>query len=445
MEDSSNPSGSCKLGTPTKCSSSMTFDFANPFTKLLQDINDQSTIEKSWNCSLFCSGYLPNSTTNDVPSMHDLTFHMNSNNTFYEFPFRRSSSFMFDPNEFSGVKDAQKITNHLKQLCRDNGFEINVIKSYKSGKDTVKKFNCKHNRAPEEIPSTSVFHGDSLQQAGTKTQTMKRKKGRSQNRSKDGKTTKVSIPTKRKTRSFAPISEACRCKFNFQIFCLDDGNWFLAKKERDTTLSHFHHIGHVKTNPELLSISHKELTDDQLNLVTNCVELGLSDSIISKLLSREVDKDGILSREQIKYVRMKHEAEQIVADHQQQDCKLTSAEKLLNKFSNLVSRGEDIYYCALILDRHGEYLIRLPPGRPRKNQKNDKGDPNNPTCSANCEYKHKKSIILSCFLTSCLIIMKQFVSIRNKFVIKCFNSKFNHCVPIVLWRNTFLFFRFIEC
>ena len=47
MEDSSNPSRSCKLGTPTKCSSSMTFDHANPFTKLLQDINDQSTIEKS--------------------------------------------------------------------------------------------------------------------------------------------------------------------------------------------------------------------------------------------------------------------------------------------------------------------------------------------------------------------------------------------------------------
>ena len=410
MEDSCNRSGTCKLGTPTKCSSSMTLNHANPFTKLLQDINDQSTIEKSWNCSLLCNGYLP-IPTNDGPSTHDLTFHMDSNNTFmYEFPLKRRSSFMFDPNEFSGVKDVRKIALHVKQLCRDNGFDINVKKTYKQGKELIKHFSCKHNRAPEEFSSnTAEFHGDSLQQAGTKTQTMKRKKTRSQNRSKDGKTTNVCIPTKRKTRSFAPMSEACRCQFHFKIFCIDDGNWYLGKNNPEMNVSHFHHIGHVKTNPELLSISHTELTDAQLNLVANCVELGLSDSIISKLLSREVKMDGILSREQIKYVRMKHEAEQIVADHQK-DSHLTSAEKLLNKFSNLVSRGEEIYYCALILDRHGEYLIRLPPGRPRKNQKKDIGDPNIPTCSANCEYKHKKSIILSCFVTLCLIT-KQFVSI----------------------------------
>ena len=385
MEGISNPSGSCKLGTPTKCPSSSTFDHANPFTKLLEEINVQSTIEKSWNCSLFCSGYVPNSTTNDVPSMHDLTFHMLSNNTLYEFPIgRRRSSFMFDPKDFSGFKDSQEITNHLKQLCRNNGFDINVKYTRKVRKDLVKYYNCKHNRAPEETASTSVFHGDSLQQAGTKTQTMKRKQVWSQNRAKDGKTTKPCIPTKRKTRSFAPVSEACRCKFYIKIFCLDDGNWFLSKEEGDTTPSPFHHIGHVKTNPELLSISHKELTDDQLNLLTNCVELGISDSTISKLLSREIQMHGILSSAQIKYVRMKHEAEQIVAEHQQ-DCKLTSAEKLLHKFSNLVLRGEEIYYCALILDKDGEYLIRLPPGRPRKNQKNHEADPDNPTCSANCE------------------------------------------------------------
>ena len=124
----------------------MTFDHANPFTKLLKHINDQSIIEKLWNCSLFCSGYLPNSTTNDVPSMHDLTFHMVSNNTLYEFPLgRRSSSFMFDPKEFSGVKDSQEITNHLKQLCRNNGFDINVKYTHKVCKDLVKYYNCKHN------------------------------------------------------------------------------------------------------------------------------------------------------------------------------------------------------------------------------------------------------------------------------------------------------------
>ena len=140
---------------------------------------------------------------------------------------------------------------------------------------------------------------------------------------------------------------------------------------------------------------------------------------------------------------MKHEAEQIVADHQQ-DCKLTSAEKLFNKFSNLVSHGEEIYYCALILDRHGEYLIRLPPGRPRKNQKNDTGDPNHPTCSANCEYKNKKSTILSCF--SNIMSHNETICFDSKyFVIKCFNSEFNHSVQIILWRNTFLFFSFIEC
>ena len=296
---------------------------------------------------------------------------------------------MFDSNEFSGVKDVVKITNHVKQLCRDNRVNINVKQTYKPGKDLIKNFNCQHNHAPEEFTSNSAeFHGDSLQQAGTKTQTLKRKKKQSQNHSKDGKTTNVCIPTKRKTRSFFPISEACRCKFYFKIFCINNSNWYLGKNNPDMNLSQFHHIGHMKTDPELLSMSHRELTDDQLNLDANCVELGLSDSTISKLMSRQVKMHGILSREQIKYIRMKNEAEQIVADNQK-DSNLTSAEKLLNKFSNLVSRGEEIYYCALILDCHEEYLIRLPPGRPRKNQKNDKGDPNNPTCSANCEYKHK--------------------------------------------------------
>ena len=110
-----------------------------------QEINDQSTIEKLWNCSLLCSGYLPNS-TNDGPSMHDLTFHMDSNNTFYEFPLGQSSSFMFDPNEFSGVvKDLRKITTHVKQLCCNNGFDVNVKQTYKPGKDLIKNFSCKHN------------------------------------------------------------------------------------------------------------------------------------------------------------------------------------------------------------------------------------------------------------------------------------------------------------
>ena len=81
MEDSSNGSATCKLGIATKCSSSMNLNHANPFTKLLQDISDQSTIEKSWNCSLLCNGYLPIQ-TNNGPSPHDfITFHINQNNT----------------------------------------------------------------------------------------------------------------------------------------------------------------------------------------------------------------------------------------------------------------------------------------------------------------------------------------------------------------------------
>ena len=88
----------------------------------------------------------------------------------------------------------------------------------------------------------------------------------------------------------------------------------------------------------------------------------------------------------IKYVRMKHEAEQIIADHQKDSQHLSSAEKLLNKFTNLVSCGEEIYYCALILDCRGEYLVRMPPGRPRKICK-DAGDTTNAaTSTTNCEF-----------------------------------------------------------
>ena len=70
---------------------------------------------------------------------------------------------------------------------------------------------------------------------------------------------------------------------------MDDCNWYLGKNPNsDNGHSHGHHVGHVKMNPELSSISHKDLTEDQLKLVANCVELGLNDAIIAKLLSREV-------------------------------------------------------------------------------------------------------------------------------------------------------------
>ena len=294
---------------------------------------------------------------------------------------------MFDPEKFSGLKDTDKITLHLNELCRENGFKMWVPRTCKGGRGIIiKEFKCNHNRDVQSLSSNVVFNGDSLQQAGTKVQTMKKKKNRSQNNTKDSKTSKCSLTTKKKTRTYAPVCEASRCKFQLNVFCVDDCNWYLGKNlNSDNGHSHGHHVGHVKMNPELSSISHKDLTEDQLKLVANCVELGLNDAIIAKLLSREVNMQGILSREQIKYVRMKHEAEQIIADHQK-DSHLSSAEKLLNKFANLASRGEEIYYCALILDRRGEYLVRMPPGRPRKICK-DAGDTTNAaTSTTNCEF-----------------------------------------------------------
>ena len=166
------------------------------------------------------------------------------------------------------------------------------------------------------------------------------------------------------------------------VFCVDDCNWYLEKNLNiHDGHCHGHHVGHVRMNPELSSISRKDLIEDQLKLVANCVELGLNDAILSKLLSREFNMHGILSREQITYARMKHEAEQIIADHQNYS-HLSSAEKLLNKFANLVSRGEETYYRALILDRRREYLVRMPPGRPCRNCKHA-GDPNAASSSTN--------------------------------------------------------------
>ena len=55
MEDGSN--------SPTKPTSSKTIHHANPFTKLIQDINLKSNVKKSRNYSLFCNGFLAHSTT----------------------------------------------------------------------------------------------------------------------------------------------------------------------------------------------------------------------------------------------------------------------------------------------------------------------------------------------------------------------------------------------
>ena len=74
MEDQTSYSN-CKPATPTKPKSSNTIHHANPFTKLINEINDKSNVEKSWNCSLFCTGYLPNPTA-DGPSDQNLVEHM---------------------------------------------------------------------------------------------------------------------------------------------------------------------------------------------------------------------------------------------------------------------------------------------------------------------------------------------------------------------------------
>ena len=42
-----------------------------------------------------------------------------------------------------------------------------------------------------------------------------------------------------------------------------------------------------------------------------------------------------------------------------------------------------------------------------------KGDPNIPTSSANCEYKNKKSIVVSLFVTLCLITKKLFQFLKT--------------------------------
>ena len=74
MEDQTSYSN-CKPATPTKPKSSNTIHHANPFTKLINEINEKSNVEKSWNCSLFCTGYLPNPTAVG-PSDQNLVEHM---------------------------------------------------------------------------------------------------------------------------------------------------------------------------------------------------------------------------------------------------------------------------------------------------------------------------------------------------------------------------------
>ena len=131
MADQSSFSN-CKSATPTKPTSSNTIHHANPFTKLIKEINQKSNVEKSWNCSLFCTGYLPNPTAVG-PSEQNLVKHMDPTRFLYDFPFQRRSSFMFDPEKFSGLKDTDKITLHLNELCRENGFKMWVPRTCKGG------------------------------------------------------------------------------------------------------------------------------------------------------------------------------------------------------------------------------------------------------------------------------------------------------------------------
>ena len=176
MEDHQSSYSNCKSATPTKPrTSSNTIHHANPSTKLIQEINHKNNIEKSWNSSLFCTRYLPNPTTVGL-SEQNLVEHKDPSWFLYKFSFQRRSSFMFDVENFSGLKDMNKITLHLNDLlCWENGFKIWVPCTSRGGV-IIKEFKCNHNCDVQSLSSNVVFIGDSLQQAGTKSRQRKRRK-----------------------------------------------------------------------------------------------------------------------------------------------------------------------------------------------------------------------------------------------------------------------------
>ena len=359
--------------------------FTTNFTKdlplkksVLVSCLDQKLADTSkWDCKIISFG----ATSLDQPILceYNLCEYLHPRYTPNKRPPHSMSYFEFDHNTFVGSsKDMVLLMKqHITVICRNAGFNIYVCHSVVKDVGTRLariSFKCSHNRDPVVLKKNEgTFTEGLVQMNGIKKQNVKVPHGHQRNSknmkssNSTGKRSNSHGREIRKTSSQRPNCCENKCDFQFKIFCCaHNQRWYLGiNTTNDGTTSQLgsHHNGHHYLRPELSQCKIDEASNEETELIKQCTTLGLTESFIALLLEARSDRFGYFSKKQISYIRSKILAIDAVCNHRD---KQSSAEKLIEKFDNMIKNGEDMQYVALVHSSNDGYLIKMPPGRPPK-------------------------------------------------------------------------------
>ena len=290
---------------------------------------------------MLCSGY--GTSQDETPSTYNICDRV------YDIPFVgfskglgacSMSNFKFDPNEFKGAAAYTDIKDKLVEKCKAAGFFLTSTKHcYKKPIRSGTRLAylhlvCEHNKPSIEELSIEIQEEFSSAPPNTR-------------------------------RTTRPLLAKDRCPFHIRIFCnKKDECWYLLASHVPSCIPQAcAHRGHPPLPPESVRTVITNLDEDALELALQCSLLSLDNSVIAQLMNVRSSGTDRFTSSQIRYAITRHKADNLVKNFGN---KISSAEALLNDFEELIGKGEDLDYVAMV--HHGDegFRIKLPKGRPPK-------------------------------------------------------------------------------
>ena len=323
---------------------------------------------RTWRCAMNCVGYI---NRHDLePRTMDICQFIDKDTIRY-LTIQSKSAFMFDPKQFHGNSPDMILSmeSYLKNESRRNGFEL--VRDHKKSKTTPRgkvlcslQFNCKHNQ-PVVTKQSWTNDTEDMHHPQTKKEPQKQTKTR--------KVVNDSKPTRRRLFTHKPSAEDLRCPFSVKVFCdVKDSNWYLAYNTQngDDNVSTNHvydpslHRGHFKLDADSIEIPRKDLEkhcEERINLLST---VGINSQFTANIVNLELNGclEGYVNRQNICQMQHSRNIDQLLSNATKD---MSSAEKIINYFDNMISKGEEIEYCALIHSGQHGFQVKNPKGRPK--------------------------------------------------------------------------------
>mmetsp|Transcript_15000 Transcript_15000/g.28232 ORF Transcript_15000/g.28232 Transcript_15000/m.28232 type:complete len:809 (-) Transcript_15000:162-2588(-) len=323
--------------------------------ELYEKLNQHYNTQLTWSNPILCQGCSASNIART--QMTDIRPLLRT--TAASFPGGHSrTSFQFDRSLFQGTSKETIIAlkSHIFNACREAGFYLAVAGAGKpSSKNQVYfiLFQCDHNRVDRFNPN---HYGDGkMQKMGTKIQT---DHGYKKQKNTNG--------TARKTYSASSPIDGGKCRFRLRVYCSAiDETWYLSRCECvEDDVDPGAHNGHIAMPPEYIRTPLYMLLEDKdsLQLLHQCKQHLATDPFVTAILRERTQLQSIKPK-QMQYLMSKLRAQELLTNNINN---LSSAERLLKQFDDLVEGNEEINYVALIHSFDQGYKLRVPKGRPSK-------------------------------------------------------------------------------